>query len=93
MEILLTVSAANVTHITNLTERDENNNLIVVPVSFVITQVEMPANRSSVGFSIQTLGDQIEEPDGSIIANIVVDNSDRYRIFTSRTGTAQTPSN
>ena len=84
-------SAANVTHITNLTERDENNNLIVVPVSFVITQVEMPANRSSVGFSIQTLGDQIEEPDGSIIANIVVDNSDRYRIFTSRTGTARTP--
>ena len=84
-------SATNVTHITNLTERDENNNLIVVPVSFVITQVEMPANRSSVGFSIQTLGDQIEEPDGSIIANIVVDNSDRYRIFTSRTGTAQTP--
>ena len=84
-------SATNVTHIRSLTQRDENNNLIVVPVSFVITQVEMPANRSSVAFSIQTLGDEVDEPDGSIIANIIVDNSDRYRIFTSRTGTARTP--
>ena len=63
-------SASNIINTTELTTYDEAGNPVVTVVNALSTEVALPANQSSVYFYIQTQGDSVDEPDGSIVATI-----------------------
>ena len=86
-------TASNVTHTTTLTTLNDLNEEVTHQVDLISTQVQLPANQTSVRFSIQTLGDQIEEPDGSVVATVVVDGNDNYWIEGTTPRTTETAVN
>ena len=53
--------------------------------------VEMPSNQTSVRIKIQTLQDDIDEPNGGVVAKVIVTDSDNYRLVDHEREIATTP--
>ena len=70
---------------------DADGNSVNRTITQTTTRVEMPANQTSVRFSIQTKQDDVDEPDGGIIAKVITGDSSSYRLIGHERGVANLP--